>query len=327
MSELTWGELVQGYLDQLRGTGRSPATLETMERAVRRWVEFCRARDLHRPAQVCAAHVARYQTHLERASSRLGDRLSDSTVKLCLRAARSLFRWALAHERLLVDPTADLVVGKARTRCRGFLTVTEVESLLALPHPSTPIGLRDRAFLETLYSAGLRNQEACSLDLHDLELEPRTLFVARGKGGRDRVLPVGEVLAEALEAYLLRGRPQLVGGGPDPGALFVTRFGTRLSREMARILMRRYVARAGLARPWPTPHTLRHSAATHLLEGGADLLQIQAFLGHASVQSTQRYAHLFPLELLNEHRRTHPRAIAQPREAGLGNESGIPRRC
>lgn len=303
-----WCELVESWLEHLKARGCSRSTLATRTGSLGYWLRFCRMIRLTRPAEVTARHVASYRRHLERTSSRLGERLAEGTWMMALFDLRAMLRWAVRQSLLLVDPTLELRLRKARTKVRSFLTVEEVELLLAQPELSTPAGLRDRAMLEVLYSAGLRSQECCSLDLGDLDRQGETLRVRRGKGGKDRLLPLGTALARVLDHYLEEGRGKLAGPRPaDPEALFLTRFGTRMSPPHLAFRMKRCVRQAGFKAPLPTPHTLRHACATHLLENGADLREIQVFLGHEAVDSTQRYAQVLPLELRQEYLRTHPR--------------------
>lgn len=303
-----WCELVHGWLEHLKARGCSRATLETRTGSLRHWLRFCQTARLARPAEVTPGDVARYQRHLKRASSRFGKRLAEGTQMMALFDLRGMVRWAVRQGLLLVDPTRDLKLRKPRTKARSFLTVAEVELLLAQPELSTPEGLRDRAMLEVLYSAGLRSQECCSLELDDLDRQAETLRVRRGKGGKDRLLPLGTTLARVLGRYLEEGRARLAGRQPaEPQALFLTRFGTRMNPQLLALRMKRCVRQAGFTEPFPTPHTLRHSCATHLLENGADLLEIQVFLGHEAVSTTQRYAQVVPVELRHEYLRTHPR--------------------
>jgi len=314
-SAALWLDLVQGFLEHLRGLGRSPGTVVKMAGHLERWLGYCRARGPERPAQTTPSHVARYRAHLEKISSRYGRRLSEVYQVALLDSLRSLLRWGFRTNRLLFDPARDLRLKKPRPQARPFLTVPEVELLLTQPNPRTPEGLRDRAMLEVLYSAGLRARECCSLDLDDIDRGNETLRVRRGKGGKDRLLPLGRTLAGVLQSYLERGRPRQARGDlAGPQALFLTNRGTRMATVQLANRMRKYVRQAGFRPPLPTPHTLRHACATHLLENGADLLEIRAFLGHASVVSTQRYTRVFPGELLREYRRTHPRE--NPRQSG-----------
>jgi integrase/recombinase XerD len=185
------------------------------------------------------------------------------------------------------------------------LTRGEVEKLLAQPRGSEPATLRDRALLELMYACGLRASEAIGLEVVDVDLEDRVLR-ARGKGSKERVVPIGQAAARAVAAYLERGRAALVKGRPEPH-LFVNFRGSPLTRQGLYKIVRRHAVTAGLADRM-SPHTLRHSFATHLLAGGCDLRSVQEMLGHADVSTTQLYTHLSSERLKTVYFRAHPRA-------------------
>ncbi len=218
---------------------------------------------------------------------------------------RGLFRYMLKEGYVTEDPTELLEVPSAGTPLPRDLSLNEVDRLLAQPDEESPLGLRDRAMLELLYATGLRVSELLSLRLQDLNLEVGYL-VAYGKGSKERLVPVGEVALERLEAYLGSARPRLCGEGRSP-YLFLNRSGGRLSRQGFWKRLRRYALEAGI-RSRVTPHVLRHSFATHLLERGADLRSVQLMLGHASISTTQIYTHLNRERLKQIYERFHPRA-------------------
>ncbi|HTE02904.1 MAG TPA: tyrosine recombinase, partial [bacterium] len=202
------------------------------------------------------------------------------------------------------DPTLDLSPLKLPRRLPRVLTVTEVEQLLAAPDPSTPEGARDRAMLELMYASGLRVSETVGLALSDIDLAHEVVRCL-GKGNKERVVPVGTQAVRALRVYLAQVRPRLVRVRPTQ-ALFVSRLGRPLTRQGCWKLIRRHARRAGITRPL-TPHVLRHSFATHLLERGADLRAVQEMLGHASISTTQIYTHLTRERLRDVYRQSHPR--------------------
>jgi integrase/recombinase XerD len=193
------------------------------------------------------------------------------------------------------------------------LTEDEVARVLAMPDPATPVGSRDRALLELLYASGLRVSEATSLDLGDADLSEETVRVV-GKGNRQRVIPMGSKAIAALAAYLKAARPRLARGRAAAQALFLNRRGGRLSRQSCWKLLRRYARAAGITRAL-SPHVLRHSFATHLLERGADLRAVQEMLGHASVGTTQVYTHVSRAHLREVYVRAHPRGGMRVRSA------------
>ena len=230
---------------------------------------------------------------------------SRSTVARKLAAIRSFYRVLVQRGELEGSP-ADLVASPKRdSYLPRVLKQGEVTGLLDSMPASTPLELRDRAIFELAYSAGLRAEELVNLEVVSLDPDAEQLRV-EGKGGRTRIVPAGEPAWRALDAYLTRGRPALAGAREDP-ALFLSRSGRRLStsdvRRRLRVAMRRFAANSGVS-----PHTLRHSFATHLLEGGADLRAIQELLGHASISTTQTYTRVESQRLKQAYARAHPRA-------------------
>jgi integrase/recombinase XerD len=203
-----------------------------------------------------------------------------------------------------VDPTVEIEAPRAGRKLPRLLSHTEVESLLAAPQPKDPAGRRDRAMLETLYAAGLRVSELVTLRVEDLDLETQ-LVRARGKGGKERIVPLGAAAVEALREYLTVARPALLKGRKSSD-LFVTPLGRRMSRQGFWKLINRYALVAGIGRRIG-PHQLRHSFATHLLGGGADLRAVQTMLGHSDIATTQIYTHLDRGQVRALHRRFHPR--------------------
>jgi integrase/recombinase XerD len=221
-------------------------------------------------------------------------------------AIRSFFRRRLVTGDSETDPTRSLASPRLESTLPRTLTVEEVENLLARPK-ATPAGLRDRAMLETLYGAGLRASEALSLRLQDIDLEVGFVRTV-GKGDKERIVPLGRMAMEAIRAYNQRGRPFLGGPGTLKSAeLFLNNRGRRLSRQGLHAIIKHYAREAGLPDD-VSAHTLRHSFATHLLEGGADLRVIQEMLGHSSLRTTQVYTHVSAAHLRRAYRKAHPRA-------------------
>jgi len=226
-----------------------------------------------------------------------------STVSRRLSAVRGLHRFALSAGAAGEDPTREVAGPRRLRKLPGALTVPEIERLLAGPAGDEPIALRDRALLELGYATGVRATEAVGVDLADLEADEGLLRI-RGKGGVERWVPVGRVAARAVGEWIRRGRPALA-KDPRESALFVNPRGRRLSRMGFWLVIRRHAGSAGLRRV--SPHTLRHSFATHLLEGGADLRVVQELLGHADLSTTQIYTKVDTTYLSEVHRTHHPR--------------------
>ena len=222
---------------------------------------------------------------------------------------RSFLKWLVRHKLIDADPLPRRGVMKLDSRLPRFLSQDEAARLVQAPETSDLNKLRDRALMELIYGAGLRVSEARDLDVDQLNLQTRELRVV-GKGSKERVVLIGEVARDALSLYLQEARPGLVNEGSD-GALFLNRFGARLSQRSIQEKVRRYASQAGLG-SWVHPHTLRHSFATHMLEGGADLRVVQELLGHSTPATTQIYTHVTGAEARRVYLASHPRSTATP---------------
>lgn len=218
------------------------------------------------------------------------------------------FRWALREHRILTDPTLKMQPARQALRVPKSLTEPEVEALLAAPDTDTPLGARDRAMLELMYASGLRVSELVTLRLLNISLQEHVVRVF-GKGDKERLVPFGEVAAAWLTRYLAEVRPELL-GPRQTVALFVTVSGINAGSGMSRVMfwniVKKYARQAGIATA-PSPHTLRHAFATHLLNHGADLRAVQLLLGHADISTTTIYAHVARERLQQLHARHHPR--------------------
>jgi integrase/recombinase XerD len=244
--------------------------------------------------------LSRYVSHL-----REEEELAPPSVARHLVALKVFYRFLRLEERT-AQGTVDLLASPTLwERIPQVLSPENVNKLLEAPLSVDRYYLRDRALLETLYATGSRASEVVGLKLADLHLEPGFCKCV-GKGNKQRIVPLGRVAINALRAYLERQRPQLVQSSSDTPWVFVSRGGKKLTREMLWVVVKKYVKRAGLPSK-VSPHTLRHSFATHLLAGGADLRTVQELLGHASIQTTQHYTHVDRDRLRAIHRRFHPR--------------------
>lgn len=241
--------------------------------------------------------------------------LSASSAGRTVVAVRGFHRFAVKDGLATHDPSVGVRPPSPAKRLPKAVSLGDVERLLeAAGAPGTALALRDRALLEVLYGTGARISEAVGLDVDDLELDPEdpdaTTVLLRGKGSKERIVPVGSFAREAVQAYLVRGRPALavVGTGERAGALFLNARGGRLSRQSAWSVIVKAAERAGITAE-VSPHTLRHSFATHLLEGGADVRVVQELLGHASVTTTQVYTLVTVDSLREVYAAAHPRAL------------------
>jgi integrase/recombinase XerD len=276
-------------------------------------------RGVSRPQEVTKPILERYQRHLFHA--RVRDKpLSAWTQKARLNPLKSYFKWLTKQNVLLFNPASELEMPKVvSTLPKHILSADEVESVMALADVNDTLGLRDRAILEVLYSTGIRRCELIALNVFDLDARRGTLLIRHGKGQKSRVVPIGERACAWVEKYLAEVRPELV-CGIDEGILFLTHAGESLTPVRLTQMVRRRVLAAGLGKKGSC-HLFRHTAATLMLEGGADIRFIQALLGHASVATTQIYTQVSIKKLQAVHRATHPGATLE-RAARADDEAG-----
>ncbi|MCO5967384.1 MULTISPECIES: site-specific tyrosine recombinase XerD [Actinoallomurus] len=299
---------VRAYLDHLAvERGLAANTLSSYRRDLRRYVDTLTARGRTAIGQVGEDDVVSFLAGL-REGDEAHPPLAAGSAARAVVAVRGLHRFAVREGMSADDPARDVKPPAPPRRLPKAIGIEEVERLLAAAGPSdTPRGMRDRALLELLYGTGARISEAVGLAVDDVDLDDAVVLL-RGKGGKDRVVPVGRYAREALEAYLVRARPALNTRGQGGPALFLNARGGRLSRQSAWSTLRSAAARAGLK--GVSPHTLRHSFATHLLDGGADVRVVQELLGHASVTTTQVYTLVTVDRLREVYASAHPRALA-----------------
>jgi len=286
--------------------GLSDHTVAAYRRDLAGYVEWLSGHGVADSSDVTPAIVAEFAA--ERASAEPAP--AASSLARLQSSVRGLHRF-LAREGLAdADPTQRLRPPKQAQRLPKALTIEQVERLLAAPSPEDPIGIRDRALLELLYATGARVSEAISLDVDDLatlSAEGASILRLRGKGGKERIVPVGSFARAALDAYLTRVRPELATRGKASPKLFLGARGAPLSRQSAWLVLQAAAEKAQLT-AHVSPHTLRHSFATHLLQGGADVRVVQELLGHSSVATTQIYTHVTVDALRDVYVTSHPRA-------------------
>jgi integrase/recombinase XerD len=289
------------YLEFERGLSRN--TLEAYRTDLLQFGRFLARRDTS-ALDAGPADVADFLADLAAGGV---DRRPASTATIHRKTAclRSFYRHVRREGLRDSDPTATVSPPRRSRKLPHVLTRGEIDSLLSQPGGTEPAALRDRALLELLYACGLRASEAIGLELPDVDVEERVLR-ARGKGSKERVVPIGQAAVQALRIYLERGRPGLVKGSAET-RVFVNFRGGALTRQGLYKIVRRHALTAGLADRM-SPHTLRHTFATHLLAGGCDLRSVQEMLGHADVSTTQLYTHLSSQRLKDVYFRAHPRA-------------------
>ena len=279
--------------------GHSANTVEAYLRDLRRLGEFAATKGVRAPAQITRTHLRDFVYLLKD----LG--LSPATIRREVSAVRTYFGFLIGEGRVGQDPSDRLESPQRWRRLPETLSVKEVEALLAAPNVDEPLAWRDRAFLELAYGAGLRVSELCGLGVTGLLLEEGLVRVF-GKGGKERLVPIGRGVIGAVSTYLHTLRPRL-DRGKSGGRVLLNVRGEPLSRVGAWGIVKRCARRAGITKR-VTPHTLRHSFATHLLEGGADLRAVQEMLGHADLSTTQIYTHVDREYLRSVHKQFHPRA-------------------
>jgi len=281
--------------------GLATNTLSAYRRDLAKFEDFAKKR------QLALVAVKRHDL-VDFLASLYRQKLESKTVARHLVTLRNFFRHAQVQELITEDPTAHLESPKIRRSLPGYLRLDEVEKLLELPDQTTPLGLRDRAMLEVLYSTGLRVSELTSLRVMDLDTKVGCIRCI-GKGDKERIVPVGRKALAIVEKYLRHGRTVLIGSvrGTAGSFLFVNRRGGRISRVGVWKIFSSYGRKAGLRVPL-TPHMLRHSFATHLLERGADLRSVQLMLGHSDISTTQIYTHVVEERLKQVYKAHHPRA-------------------
>lgn len=305
-------EAAQAYLSHLViERGLAANTVASYRRDLDRYRSYLADQGIIDPRLIQKKQVRDFAVHL--ASTPLGEGrkpLSSRSLARILSGVRGAHKFWLQEGMTASDPAATVRPPSPPQRLPKALPAATIARLLEAPDRSTPAGLRDRALLEFLYSTGARISEAIAVDLDDLVLEEGELpAVVRlfGKGGKERVVPVGSYARTALEEYKVRARPSLASAGRGTPALFLNARGGRISRQGAYLILKKYAQMAGIEEE-VSPHTLRHSFATHLLEGGADIRVVQELLGHAAVTTTQIYTRVTADTLREVFAASHPRA-------------------
>jgi integrase/recombinase XerD len=296
---------MQRYLTHMGVVGQSPHSVASSKAALTRFIRWCEERSITRPSQVDRAMVERYQQQLFHHRKTNGEPLTARSQQFLLIPLRSWFSWMVKKGHLPFSPAAELELPKVVRRLpKAILSASEAETVLAVPDVAMPIGLRDRAILETLYSTGIRRTELTKLSIQDVDRERGTLLIREGKGGKDRMIPIGDRALAWIAAYRDHARPELV-GLKDDGTLFLNALGNPLKPFHLTMLTKNYVEKSGIGKGGAC-HLFRHTMATLMLENGADTRYIQAMLGHSSLETTQIYTKVSIRALKAIHTATHP---------------------
>jgi integrase/recombinase XerD len=303
-----FGVWVRRYLEWLAVRNYSPRTVTNAESSLGLFVTWCSTRSLVRPSELTKPILERYQRHLYHQRRPDGrPQLSFRSQHVRLSAVRGFFRWLVKQNALSANPASELELPRLPMRLpRDVLTVSEVERVMEQPDTRTAVGVRDRAILEVLYSTGIRRSEVVGLRLSDVDAERGTILVREGKGLKDRMVPVGERALAWVHRYARDVRPELM-MPPDPGALFLTTLGEQITPDWLTQAVRRYVKDSEIGKQGAC-HIFRHTMATLMLEGGADVRYIQEMLGHVHLDSTQVYTRVSIRKLKAIHEATHPGA-------------------
>lgn len=314
-----WHHMLR-YLAFLAEKNYSVHTITHRENCLRYFIAWADERGLTKPRELDRPILERYQRHLFYHRKADGEPLTAATQQGRIIPLRHWFLWMVKQGHLLYSPAANLDLPRPEHRLpKAILSVSEVEAVLAVPDISHPIGLRDRAMLEVLYSTGIRRLELIGLRVHDVDFERGTLMIRQGKGKKDRMVPIGERALAWVAAYRDRGRPELV-TGRDQGELFLTAMGEELRPTALTRLVLDLVDRAAIGKRGSC-HLFRHTMATLMLENGADIRFIQAMLGHACLTTTQIYTQVSIRQLKAIHAATHPGKLPEGVKRRLEEET------
>ena len=285
----------------------SARTVDTTRRHVEQFAIWCDTRGLVRPEEITKPILERYQRFLFHYRKKDGRPLSYSSQAGKLTAIRGLFRWLARQNAILWNPAADLDLPRPEYRLpKHVLTITEIEKVIATPDVRDGLGLRDRAIVETLYATAMRRSELVGLSVYDVDTERQTVRIRRGKGDKERIVPIGERALAWIAKYMDVVRPELVVTAAEQ-ALFLTRLGDPFTPDALTDRVRKIVSESEVAKKGAC-HMFRHTAATLMLEGGADIRYVQQMLGHSKLETTEIYTHVSITKLREVYAATHPAA-------------------
>jgi integrase/recombinase XerD len=308
----SFDDLLAAYVNELRVRNYGRSSREQAQHVLPRFFGFLKERRVSDIRGVTEEQVVAWARHLSAATNRHGEPLSPHTRRSYLVLLQRFFRYLLRRGLVLADPMLDVTMPQVSKLPRVVLSHSQARRLIESPSPFTPVGKRDRALLEVLYGTGLRVSECARLELRDVDLGKGTLFVRQGKGKKDRVVPFAGQAASALDLYLREGRPAFTRSARQQALFLSSSSGKAMSSGSIQLAVREHARAAGLKVP-VTPHILRHTYATHLIQGGADVRHVQKLLGHASLQSTTIYTRVFPKDLAKVVEKCHPRERTRTR--------------
>jgi integrase/recombinase XerD len=315
LEHLALTRYMEQHFENLLITGYSVDTVRGRRQAIRRFITWCDERSLSEPKEVTKPILESYQRHLFYYRKRDGAPLTLGSQHSALTPLKCFFKWLAKQNHILWNPAIELELPPQPKQLPNALLSTEdVEAILRAIDHTTATGLRDRAMLETLYSTGVRRTEFAFIRRYDVDLSRLTLFVVKGKGRRERMVPLGDRAGVWVDKYLVESRPLLA--SDDCEALFVTDYGEPMTPDFLASRVNRYMELAGIDKPGSC-HLFRHACATHMLDNGADIRFIQALLGHAALSSTERYTHVAIGKLQRVHADTHPARLKRKRSGKI----------
>ncbi|MBL7959938.1 tyrosine-type recombinase/integrase [bacterium] len=298
--------LGEAFLEWLKVKAFTPATRKSYRIYVNKFLKYLESENIESVEAISPAILYQYQTQLYYANSKYGKPLSVLTQHNALVVVKTFFEFLLETDKIQMDPSSALALPKKPQSLPDTMTPEEIECLIERPDCTNAIGFRNRAIMEVLYATGMRNSELCSLEVYDVNLASEEIRIRFGKGGKERIVPIGEMAREYLSEYLTAVRPKLIKTGTGEQTLFVSKSGKKINATDLVMMVRKYAKEAGIEKRI-TPHTFRHTCATHMLQGGADIRYIQTLLGHESITSTQLYTHVEITDLKEIHKKYHPR--------------------
>ncbi len=307
------------YLNWTQVRNYSEVTVRNRRVHIGFFLRWCVERGLREPVEITRPVLERYQRFLFHYRKQNGQPLSFHSQHSRVAPVRVWFKWLVRQNYLLANPASEIELPRLGFRLPQVLSIAEAEQVIGQPDLHDPLGLRDRAILETLYSTGIRRLELIHLKLYDMDLGRGIVTIRQGKGKKDRVLPIGDRAVAWIEKYLHEVRPRLV-VEPDDGTLFLSAAGEEISRDHLTHMARGYIAQANIGKTGAC-HLFRHTMATLMLENGADIRFIQQMLGHAKLSSTQIYTQVSIRMLKQVHSMTHPAQLPKPAAAAADGDN------
>jgi len=300
--------IITEYKHQLKTRGYAKATICGYSNNIDCFAHYLAERQLTDIKKINHRLILDYQEHIMSGNNAM------ETNALKIRAVKRLFEYLDETHRLLVNPTEGIVETRRKNRKIGpVLTISEVKKLLSQPNLSLKIHIRDRAIMEILYSTGIRLGELLGLEIYHVELKDKVLYIRKGKGNKQRVVPLGNDAATYVREYLTKVRPFYTKKNPKERKIFLLHTGLAMTPESVRSILAKYRKQAGIKKNI-SPHTLRRTCATHLLQNGADIRYIQKLLGHSCLKTTQAYTKVMPVDVKKIHEQTHPNVKNQTRQ-------------